>query len=228
MLGGVRPFAGQAPEAAKPEILGVVGRWSEVVDQGESVILVEDSRGRTRPPAEVEQISTSLFGRVDPSFVANAAAPGAFELGVLRNVPRFTEGGFRARFKLISGAGDQTAGLVFDLRPKGEYSYVRFNTKDGNIALWRYAGGQRHLVIDGTNHVELPLNVWHDLSLSISGTRLVGSVNDRLRLEHTLQGSVDSRVGFWAKRDSQTMFHGHQGGSGTRRLPTVIFASSVM
>ena len=54
----------------------------------------------------------------------------------------------------------QTAGIVFNLQPTGDYLFVRYNTKDGNAALWSYSGGQRRVIAHGEVHEQLPLNVW--------------------------------------------------------------------
>ena len=175
-------------------------------DGGAPAILVRDSREQTVSRADAERVSQTLFGSVDQNFVANATAPGAFSLAVIPNPQNFSGGTFRARFKLVSGATDQTAGLVFDLRPNGEYKYVRYNTKDGDVALWRFASGQRHLIVHGKEHAQLPLNAWHELSLTITGNKLVAAANDKIKLEHMLDAPVQGRIGFWTKRDSETMF----------------------
>lgn len=206
MLAGAEAVAQRETGSSPHGIVSVVGRWSEPVRDGDQVVLVEDSRQHTPSPDTIEQTSTLLFSRVDSSFAENALAAGAFSLGVLPNVRRFSDGTFRAQFQLVSGATDQTAGLVFDLRSNGEYLFVRYNTREGNIALWRYANGNREVVARGTDTIQLPLGVWHELSVAITGTRVVGAVNDTLRLEHTLQAPADGRIGFWAKRDSVTMF----------------------
>jgi hypothetical protein len=196
----------QEDKRSTSRIAGVVGRWSEAVRDGDAVVLVDESVDHTPSAADVDAVSTSLFGRTDASFAENAAAKQAFSLGVLQDVGGFSEGTFRARFKLVSGKTDQTAGLVFDLRHNGEYSFVRYNTREGNIALWRYANGARKVVARSEEKVQLPLGEWHELSMTVTGTRLVGSVNDVLKLEHTLPASVAGRIGFWAKRDSVTEF----------------------
>lgn len=196
----------QADRGTKLGIIGVVGHWVDEVDGGTPVVRVDGRPGQAPAAAEVEKISTALFGRIDPGFVANATAPGAFSLAVLPRPANFSEGTYRAGFRLVSGATDQTAGLVFDLRANGEYLYARYNTKDGNLALWRFANGTREVIAHGEQHVQLPLGVWHDIAVSITGTRMVATVNDKLRFEQTLPRPVNGRVGFWTKRDSVTMF----------------------
>jgi hypothetical protein len=187
-------------------VIGVVGHWLEEIDGETPVIRVDGRPGHVAPAAEIEKISTSLFGRVEPGFVANATAPGAFSLAVLPRPASFSEGTYRARFRLVSGATDQTAGLVFDLRPNGEYLYARYNTKDGNVALWRFANGTREVIAHGEAHLQLPLGAWHEIAIAITGTRLVATVNGTLRFEQVLPRRAEGRIGFWTKRDSVTMF----------------------
>lgn len=43
---------------------------------------------------------------------------------------------------------------------------------------------------------------------SVAAPQVLASVDDRLRLEHTLPAPVSGRVGFWTKRDSITAFKG--------------------
>jgi hypothetical protein len=203
----VAVIPGQAQPAGGVGVLGVVGQWIEEKDGADAIVRVDGVPGRVPSAAEIERAATTLFGRLEPAFAANAGSPGAFSLGVLSNVLRFTEGTFRARFKLVSGASDQTAGLVFDLEPNGEYLYARYNTKDGNLALWRFADGTREVIAHGEQHVQLPLGVWHELAVTITGSRLVAVANNgALRFEHALPEAVDGRVGFWTKRDSVTQF----------------------
>lgn len=188
-------------------VLAVVGQWIEEKDGADPIVRVDGVPGVAPAAPAIAKAAATLFGRVDPTFAANAGSPNAFSLGVLSNVPRFTEGTFRARFKLVSGESDQTAGLVFDLEPNGEYMYARYNTKDGNLALWRFANGNREVIEHGAQHVQLPLGVWHELAVTITGSRLVVVANDgALRFEHTVPEPVDGRVGFWTKRDSVTLF----------------------
>lgn len=180
-------FAGEAFEAqeekrSRPVVRAVVGDWKTGTDGGDATVVLD---GESKSPT---------------------VKSGPFALGVLSDVPRFTEGTLRARFKLVAGASDQTAGIVFDLRATGEYLFVRYNTKEGNVALWRYANGERARVAGGTQKAQLPLGAWHQLTVTIAGRRVIGVVNDTLRIEHELTAPVDGGVGFWGKGDSVTAF----------------------
>lgn len=37
---------------------------------------------------------------------------------------------------MIGGKSDQVAGILFGLSPQGEYYAARYNTKEGNLAIW--------------------------------------------------------------------------------------------
>jgi hypothetical protein len=194
------------------DVVPIVGHWRQHADGGASVVTVDGTKWDKKPLADPLAIARQIFKAPAPGagaqFAANASSAGAFPLAVVGSVDTFTTGSARAQFKLIAGASDQLAGLVFNLQPNGEYLAVRYNTKDGNVAIWKYVDGARARVADGTDHAQLPLDVWHTLELQVAGRKLTGVVNGTLRVEHTLDQPVSGRVGFWAKPDSVTTFKG--------------------
>jgi hypothetical protein len=196
------------------DVIPIVGHWRLHIDGGEQVATVDGTRWDKKPLADQLAIARELFkappGEAGSRFVANASSSGAFPLAAVRGVETFTSGNARVQFKLIAGASDQLAGLVFDLRPTGEYLAVRYNTKDGNVALWKYMDGARARLADGTTHAQLPLGVWHTLELQVVDRKVTGIVNGTLRIEHTLEQPVSGRVGLWAKPDSVSAFKGLQ------------------
>lgn len=160
----------------------IVGHWDVVREAGEDVVIADATKWKTEP----------------------AAVP--FPVAAVRGVENFSEGELSVRFKLVGGESDQIAGLVFGMTPGAKrYYYVRYNTKDGNIALWEFEGDRKRIV-EGSDHLQLPLNEWHEIRVAVRGTTVTGSVNGRLHLEHTLPRPVSGRVGFYTKRDSITAF----------------------
>ena len=199
-----------AADTIAPAFSVVTGSWSAVAEDG-GAIKVDGTQwsDQTKSPA-LEATARALFGTVDPGFVANTTSPGAFPLAVWQPLTNFQSGTIRVQFKMLGGESDQNAGIVFGLQPNGEYHYVRFNTKDGNVALWRYAKGERELIVHGTSHDKLALNEWHDLAVTVAGTKVSGRVNNRIGVEHTLAAPISGRVGLWTKRDAITAFKDFQ------------------
>lgn len=206
---GARGGAGSAAPAGEPRpaFVGIVGHWTPVVEGGPAFKVDGERWSGMTERSHLEAVARPLFPTPDDGFVANGTAPGAFPLAVFRDVPNFSGGTLRVQFKLLGGRSDQTAGIVLGLQPTGEYLFVRYNTKDGNVAVWQYAGGERRVIAHGTVKAQLPLDTWHELAVTVSGATVTGVVDgDSLKVEHTLATPVTGRVGLWTKRDAVTVF----------------------
>ena len=175
-------FATVAAQRRPLAVDPVIGHWETTNDAGETIVIADARKWKTEP----------------------AAVP--FPLALIRDVHEFRDGVLMVKFNLIAGESDQIAGLAFGVTPQSEYYYARYNTKDGNVALWRFEGSERRRLVDGTGHLQLPLNSWHDLRVEVRGTKVIASVAGKLRIEHTLPAPVSGRVGFYTKRDSVTAF----------------------
>lgn len=206
--GGPPPEAGadDAPAATAIEsaaYLPLAGYW-ETLPDGE--IIGDATKWDSHPRPDAAANAERLFGTAPPELFANLNSPGAFPIAVSTAIPGFEGGTLAVEFNLLGGESDQIAGLLFDLRPTGEYHYVRYNTRDDDVALWRFANGDRENLAHGTGKRRLPLEAWHPLTVTIDGPRLTATAAGDLRLEYTLDAPVDGRVGVWTKRDSITGF----------------------
>jgi hypothetical protein len=181
VLAGVPAIAlAQAP--GRLAVDPIVGHWETTTDGNDTVVVADARKWNTE----------------------KADAP--FPLAAVRGIDNFSEGVLSVKFKLIAGESDQIAGIAFGISPRAEYYYARYNTKDGNAALWRFENGARRRLLDGAAHEQLPLDTWHELRVEVRGTRVTTTVNGKLRIEHTLPAPVFGRVGFYTKRDSVTAF----------------------
>ena len=133
-------------------------------------------------------------------------APAGYPFAVFEEPREFSSGTASIEFKLIGGTDDYPAGLAFGHR--GEtYFYVRYNTKDGNVALWRMDGVKRTVIDHGDAHEQLARGVWHSLELVVDDAHIRATVNGRLAVEHTLDAPPPpGRLGLWTKPDATTAF----------------------
>ncbi|MBC8088475.1 MAG: hypothetical protein H7Z40_14500, partial [Phycisphaerae bacterium] len=199
----------QTPAQARPAatLTAVVGNWMTVDDGGPAWRMDGGVWDGTTDRARIESLSKSLFSQANSSFVTHATAPGAFPFAIARTSGEISNGTLSVAFKMIGGASDQNAGIMFGLRPNGDYHFVRYNTKDGNVAVWEYVNGERKVLAKGVVEKQLPMNAWHDLVVTIRNGNVQGSVlGTDMRVEHSLGASTLGRVGVWTKRDAITVF----------------------
>jgi hypothetical protein len=201
-----RVFAQATSAERKLEVAPIVGHWTHHDEAGESIVTVDGTTSNKSAVADPAAVAKRLFKQPAAAFAANATSSGAFPAAAVMGIENFTGGRAQVQFKLVKGLSDQIAGLIFDLRATGEYLVIRYNTKDGNVALWKYADGARSRVAEGTDHAQLPLGTWHTIELHVADRQLTGTVNGKLRVEHTLHQPVSGRIGFWAKPDSVSSF----------------------
>jgi len=65
---------------------------------------------------------------------------------VLRSVDNFTNGTISVKFKTIGGEADRASGILFNVKPNGDWLAVRYNDTENNVALWEFHNGIRRNV----------------------------------------------------------------------------------
>lgn len=187
--------------------LAVVGNWS-IVDDGGTKVLGVDGRQwlRGQPAGGLAQNARAIYGSRHEEFIDNVKAFAYFPYAVAKDVDDFHDGTISMRFKLVAGQLDSCAGILFNLKPNGDYLTVRFNGKEDNVVLWTFLKGKRSFVKKGTENVPLQMNTWHTLEISVKGTNLQASLDGKHLLDYTLAEPVSGRVGVWSKTDSVSYF----------------------
>ncbi len=189
------------------KFLAVVGNWS-VVDDGGTKVLGVDGRQwlRGRPAGGLAQNARAIYGSRHEEFIDNVKAFAYFPYAVAKDIDDFHDGKISMRFNLVAGQLDQCAGILFNLKPNGDYLTVRFNGKEDNVVLWTFLKGKRSFVKKGTENVPLQMNTWHTLEISVQGTSLQASLDGKHLLDYTLAEVVSGKVGVWSKTDSVSYF----------------------
>jgi hypothetical protein len=165
----------------------------------------------------------------------NAKQFTTFPVAVLKSVDNFSNGTISMKFKTIGGEADRCSGILFNLKPNGDWLTVRYNDTEHNVVLWEFHNGVRRPLIrprDGTL-LSGPDDraAWHELKLVVDGADLKTYLDGTMVLGYTLgsaptpgrngappnadlipannpvlQPPVKGRVGLWSKTDSTSEF----------------------
>lgn len=187
--------------------LSVVGNWSIIEDDNRKVLAVDGRQWlRGQPAGGLAQKARAIYGSRHEEFIDNVKAFAYFPYAVAKDIDDFHDGEISIRFKLVAGQLDQCAGILFNLKPNGDYLTVRFNGKEDNVVLWTFNKGKRSFVKKGSENVPLAMNSWHTLQIAVSGTNLQASLDGKHLLDYTLAEPVSGKVGVWSKTDSVSYF----------------------
>jgi hypothetical protein len=199
-------FANEAVGAEPKSFLSVVGVW-RVEQEGPKKILAVDGRQwkEGQSSAGIADKARALYGDRYAEFLDRVQAYAYFPYAVAKDVQDFRNGEISVRFEGISGRIDQGAGILFNLKPNGDYLTVRANPLENNLVLWKFEKGKRSSVT-WIRNTPTSTRQWHDLKVRIAGTKVAGYLDGKLYLEHVLPQPVSGRIGLWSKADSHVYF----------------------
>ena len=199
-------FSDETVGAEPKSFVSVVGVW-RIESDGNNKVLVVDGRqwkeGQTA--AGIADKARALYGDRYAEFLDRVQAYAYFPYVVAKDVTDFRDGELSVRFEGISGRIDQGAGLLFNLKPNGDYLTIRANPLENNLVLWKFEKGRRSSV-KWIRNTPTPSHEWHDLRLRVAGTKLQAFLDGKPYLDHTLPEPVSGRVGLWSKADSYVYF----------------------
>jgi 3-keto-disaccharide hydrolase len=227
-----RETPGKAPKAFE----AMVGTWVVAKDGGDTVIRVDGTpwkAAQDNPSRLLVESARRLYGTTNEELMDHAKQFAYYPVAVLRDGPDFSEGTLSVRFKTVGGELDRASGILFNLKPNGDWLAVRYNDTENNVALWEFHGGVRRRVkgSDREHKFMLDRAAWHELKVSVDGASVVAWLDGEKALEHTLGSApgpgrngasphpdlypesnpvlrppVRGRVGLWAKTDSTSHF----------------------
>jgi hypothetical protein len=195
-------------EGGEPSrFLAVVGDWSIATDAGKKVLLVDGRQWkRGQPAGGLADKARTIYGSRHEEFIDNVKAFAYFPYAVAQGVDDFHDGEISVRFQILGGSLDQCAGILFNLKPNGDYLAVRFNGKEDNLVLWTFDKGKRSFVKKGVKDVHIPYKEWHSIKIAVHGMQLEGWLDGEHLLDYTLAAPVSGKVGVWSKTDSISEF----------------------
>jgi hypothetical protein len=192
---------------AEPKsFLSVVGVWRIEAENGKNVLTVDGRQWKEgQSSAGLADKARALYGERYAEFLDRVQAYAYFPYAVFKDVQDFRNGEINVRFEGLSGRIDQGAGILFNLKPNGDYLTIRANCLENNLVLWKFEKGKRSSV-KWVRNTPTATRQWHDLKVRIAGTKVEGYLDGKLYLEHTLPEPVSGRIGLWSKADSHMYF----------------------
>src|SRR5947207_2251596 len=188
-------------------LLPVVGVWRIENEKGNNVLAVDGRQWKEgQSSAGLADKAKALYGERYAEFLDRVQAFAYYPYAIAKDVDEFKKGEISLRFEGISGRIDQGAGILFNLKPNGDYLTVRANALENNLVLWKFEKGKRSSV-KWIRNTPTPTHQWHDLKVRIAGPKVEGFLDGNLYLEHVLPEPVSGRIGLWSKADSHMYFN---------------------
>lgn len=199
-------LSGETVGAEPKAFVPVVGFWRIEEDNGKKVLVVDGRQWKEgQSSAGIADKARALYGERYAEFLDRVQAYAYFPYVVAPNVQNFTDGEITVRFEGLSGRIDQGAGILFNLKPNGDYLTIRANCLENNLVLWKVEKGKRSSV-NWVRNTPTTTHQWHELKVRITGTKVEGYLDGKLYLQHTLAQPVSGRIGLWSKADSHVYF----------------------
>lgn len=222
---------GKAPTTFEP----AVGTWVVVQDGPDKVIKVDGAAWKAAqdgPSRLLIDSARRVYGTSNEELMDNAKQFAVFPVAVLKSVDNFSNGTISVKFKTVAGDADRCSGILFNVKPNGDWLAVRYNDTETNVAFWEFHNGVRRRLA-GTREGLFPLDreAWHTLTLTIDGAKLSASLDGKPALDYTLGNQPDpgrngappnpdlfpennpvlrppvmGKIGLWSKSDSTSYF----------------------
>jgi len=186
----------------------MVGTWIVANDGGEKVIKIDGDIWRGAQTNEAKMLidnARKLYGTNNEELMDNAKMFANFPVAVMtafddpakKTQFTFTNGTISMKFKTVSGNSDRASGILFNVKPNGDWLSVRYNDTENNVALWEFHNGiRRNMKFNRDRKFDLDpkcprpvlaaCGAWHELKLTIDGADLKAWLDNEIAMEYTL------------------------------------------
>lgn len=118
---------------------------------------------------------------------------------------RYGDFTFKTRFKLVDGAGEQIAGLVFRLQDEKNFYVARANALDGNVRFYKFVNGERTAPVG--NDLKVTKGEWHELEVECAGNKIQVRLDGKEAMPPLNDNSfATGKLGFITKSDAVSYF----------------------
>jgi len=222
---------GKPPQTFEP----MVGTWVVAQDGSDKVIMVDGRpwvASKDNPTRLLIDSARKLYGTSNEELMDNAKQFAYYPVAVLRQVDNFQNGTISMKFKTVAGESDRCSGILFNVKPNGDWLSIRYNDTENNVALWEFHNGIRRGVKRGPERKwMLDRAAWHELKMTVDGADFKAYIDGELALDYTLGSEpgpgrggaapnpdlfpannpvlrppVSGKVGLWSKTDSTSYF----------------------
>jgi hypothetical protein len=223
---------GRPPATFEP----MVGTWVVVQDGADKAIAVDGRpwvASKDNPTKLLIESARKLYGTSNEALMDNAKQFAYYPVAVLKSVDTFSNGTISMKFKTVAGESDRCSGILFNVKPNGDWLAVRYNDTENNVALWEFHNGIRRPIrfSDRAKKFMLDRAAWHELKLTVEGADLKSWLDGESGVDYTLGGEpgpgrngapphpdlmpannpvlrppVAGKIGLWSKTDSTSYF----------------------
>src|ERR1043166_8348925 len=182
-----RETVGRPPAACEP----IVGTWIVARDGSDKVIMVDGRpwvASKDTPTKRLVQSARRLYGTNNEELMDNAKQFAHYPVAILKSVANFSNGTISMKFKTMGGDADRCSGILFNVKPNGDWLAIRYNDTENNVGLWEFHNGIRRNVkfSDRAKPFMLDRNAWHELKLTVDGAQIKGTLDGAPAIEYTL------------------------------------------
>ena len=143
---------------------------------------------KDNPTKLLIESARKLYGTSNEELMDNAKQFAYYPVAVLKRRRQLYERHDQREVQDVAGDADRASGILFNVKPNGDWLAVRYNDTENNVALWEFHNGIRRPVrfSDRAKKFMLDRAAWHELKLTVDGADFKAWLDGELALEYTL------------------------------------------